>query len=83
MSSSLSSGAWNYLDFAFDAKVVAFIIFSFCRRLKESHQKKWYNDIRKRTRNDIENKTRKGRNYQGDISGSLKINIKVTLAKLA
>jgi hypothetical protein len=42
MSTSLSSGAWNYFVFAFDAMVVAFIIFSFCRRLKESPQKARY-----------------------------------------
>src|SRR5919106_2825108 len=42
MSTSLSSGSWNYLVYAFDTMVVAFIIFSFCRRLNESPQKKWY-----------------------------------------
>jgi voltage-gated potassium channel len=42
MSTSLSAGAWDYLVYAFDAVVVAFIIFSFCRRLKESHQWRKY-----------------------------------------
>ena len=41
MSASLSTGVWNYLVYAFDAFVVVFIIFSFCRRLKESKQ--WRN----------------------------------------
>ena len=42
MSSSLASGTWNYLVYSFDAIVVAFIIFSFCRRLNESPKKKRY-----------------------------------------
>ncbi|MPZ08056.1 MAG: hypothetical protein GEU26_16845 [Nitrososphaeraceae archaeon] len=42
MSASLSTGAWNYLVYAFDALVVAFIIFSYCRRLKESQQWRKY-----------------------------------------
>jgi len=51
MSTSLSAGAWDYLVYAFDAVVVAFIIFSFCRRLKESHQwrkyliRNWYETL--------------------------------------
>ncbi len=42
MSISSTTGGWNYLVYAFDAIVVASIIFSFCRRLKESHQWKKY-----------------------------------------
>jgi voltage-gated potassium channel len=42
MSTSLSTGVWNYVVYAFDAIVVALIIFTFCRRLKESRQWKNY-----------------------------------------
>jgi voltage-gated potassium channel len=42
MSTQLTTGDWNYLVYAFDAIVVGFIIFSFCRRLKESHQWRKY-----------------------------------------
>jgi voltage-gated potassium channel len=37
-----TTGDWNYAVYAFDTVVVSFIIFSFCRRLKESHQWKKY-----------------------------------------
>lgn len=39
ISASLSTGVWNYLVYTFDALVVAFIVFSYCRRLKESQQR--------------------------------------------
>jgi hypothetical protein len=39
MSTQLTTEGWNYLVYVFDAFVVAFIIFSFCTRLKES--RKW------------------------------------------
>lgn len=42
MSASLSTGVWNYLVYTFDALVVAFIVFSYCRRLKESQQRRKY-----------------------------------------
>ena len=48
MSTQLTTGSWNYIVYVFDAMVMAFIIFSFCRRLKESQQWKkhlvhhWY-----------------------------------------
>lgn len=48
MSTQLTTGGWNYIVYVFDAMVMAFIIFSFCRRLKESQQWKkhlihhWY-----------------------------------------
>ena len=42
MSASLSAGTWNYLVFAFDALVVSFIMFSYCRRLRESQQRRKY-----------------------------------------
>ena len=41
-SASLSTGVWNYLVYAFDIIVVAFIIFSFCRRMKKSQQWRMY-----------------------------------------
>jgi voltage-gated potassium channel len=48
MSTQLTTGGWNYIVYVFDAMVMAFIIFSFCRRLRESQQWKkhlihhWY-----------------------------------------
>jgi hypothetical protein len=36
MSTSLSTGVWNNLIYTFDTLVVAFLAFSFCRRMKET-----------------------------------------------
>lgn len=42
ISGSLSTGTWYYLVYVFDALVVAFIMFSYCRRLRESQQRRKY-----------------------------------------
>jgi voltage-gated potassium channel len=42
MSTSLSTGVWNNLIYTFDTLVVAFIAFSFCRRMKESQRRRKY-----------------------------------------
>jgi hypothetical protein len=42
MSTQITTAGRKYLVYAFDAMVVTFIIFSFCRRLKESHQWRKY-----------------------------------------
>jgi voltage-gated potassium channel len=42
MSMSLSTESWNYLVYAFDGLVVALIMFSYSRRLRESQQRRKY-----------------------------------------